>query len=174
MGDNRKKIKFLCNDYDKIVKELTSLGFKGGILDLEVQVPQPLKVNNDEDKLINETLDTNAISSTGQLFKLGVHFANVATVTKVEKVIEQNEQHKAEKNKKSNQREIGIKLEVVGAFLRDLQAYKLGTLPEKATDAKGILGFVLPILAPTDTTSNYNPGQKALRRLSQFPVKKQQ
>ncbi len=171
MGDNGKKIKFLCNDYDKIVKELTSLGFKGGILDLEVQVPQPQKVNNDENKVINETLDTNASSLTGQLFKLGIHFANV---TKEENVIEQNEQHKAEKNKKSNQREIGIKLEVVGVFLRDLQAYKLGTLPEKATDAKGILGFVLPILAPTDTTSNYNPGQKALRRLSQFPVKKKQ
>ncbi len=42
--------------------------------------------------------------------------------------------------------------------------------PKTGIDAKLILRFVLPILAPNDKISNYNTGAKAIEQLGQFQV----
>ncbi len=171
MGDNGERLKLLCEDYEKIAKEVTALGFEGDMLDIEIEVAKPQKIIEDEEKLINEMLETNAMSSTGRLFKLGVQVANAATVTKAgKKRIKQIKQKKAEQEKKLSRRETSIKLEAVEAYRRYLSAGTSGTLPEKAKDAKAILTFVLPILAPGDKISNFNTGPTAFERLRQFPV----
>ncbi len=81
------KVKLLCDDCDKIAKEVSLLGFQGGTIDLKVKVAKTQKVINDEEKFINEILDTNSMYSTGRLFKLGVQAANATTVTKAGKLL---------------------------------------------------------------------------------------
>ncbi len=158
---------------------MTALGFRGEVLDLEVEFGEvldlevefarPRKVIEEESKLVDEMLQTNAMSSTGRLFKIGVQIANAAVVTKAgKKQIQLNEQKKAEMEKKLSKREINIKMEAIEAFRRYCKAGKQGTAPKTAKDAKLILRFVLPILALDDKLSSYNTGAKAIERLGQF------
>ncbi len=85
VGDKNKKLEVLVSEYEKFANKVTLLGFRGGVLDVEVEIAQPQKVIKEESKLVDEMLQTNAISSTGRLFKIGVQIANAATVTKAEK-----------------------------------------------------------------------------------------
>ncbi len=67
--------------------------------------------------------------------------------------------------KKLCKREINIKMEAIKASRRYCKAGKQGNSPKTAKDAKSILRFVLPILAPDDNFSSYNTGAKAIKRL---------
>ncbi len=83
MGDYRKKIEMLMDEYKKAAKEITTLRFKGEFIDLEVEVARP-QIIEDKNKLIEEMLENNAMNPTGRLFKLGVQVSNAGMVTKAE------------------------------------------------------------------------------------------
>ncbi len=82
VGDNNKKLELLVSEYAKIANEVMLLGFRGEVLDLEVEFEKPWKVIEEESKLVDKMLQTNVMSSTGRLFKISVQIANAATVTK--------------------------------------------------------------------------------------------
>ncbi len=85
----------------QITNEVTLLGFRGGVLDLEVEIAQPPKAIEEESELVDEILQTNGMTSTGRLFKISVLIVNAAAVTRAgKKRIQLNEQKKAEMEKK--------------------------------------------------------------------------
>ena len=88
-----KNLNFLSVNMKKL--QITLLGFRGEVLDLEVEIAQPPKAIEEESKLVDEILQTNGMTSTGRLFKIGVQIANAAVVTKAgKKQIQLNEQKK--------------------------------------------------------------------------------
>ncbi len=96
VGDYGQKIEVLVKDYEKVAHEITQLGFKGELLDIEVEVAQPQQVIADEEKLIEKSVEENAINSTGRLYRFGVQVANAGTVTKAgQRQVELNKQKKA-------------------------------------------------------------------------------
>ncbi len=128
----------------QITNEVTLLGFRGGVLDLEVEIAQPPKAIEEESELVDEILQTNGMTSTGRLFKISVLIVNTAAVTRAgKKRIQLNEQKKAEMEKKLFKQEIGITMEAVETFHRCHKAGKWGTTPETAKDAKSIFYFCL-------------------------------
>ncbi len=93
VGDNNKKLELLLIEYEIISSKVILLGYKGGVLDLEVEISQSQKLIEEGSKLVYEMLQTNVMSSTRRLFKIGVQIANVATVTKAgKKQIQLNKQ----------------------------------------------------------------------------------
>lgn len=64
-------IQVLINDYNRITREVTDLGFKGEILNLKIEVGKPKQVIDEEEKLFEKMMEKNAVASTGRLFKLG-------------------------------------------------------------------------------------------------------
>ncbi len=93
VGDNNKKLELLLIEYEIISRKVILLGLKGGVLDLEVEISQSQKIIEEGSKLVYEMLQTNVMSSTRRLFKIGVQIANVATVTKAgKKQIQLNKQ----------------------------------------------------------------------------------
>ncbi len=78
-----------CDDYNRIVREVTDLGFIRKTLNLEIEVTKSQKVIDDEEKLIEKMMEKDVMTSRGRLFKLGMHVANaVAETTAGQKKIE--------------------------------------------------------------------------------------
>ncbi len=82
VGDYRKKIEMLVDEDKKAAKEIPTRGFKGELLDLEVEVYQPQQIIEDGNKLIEEMLENNVMNLTGQLFKLGVQVVNTGVTNR--------------------------------------------------------------------------------------------
>ncbi len=169
VGDHGRKIQLLLEDYKKIAEEVTNLGFKGEMFNLEIEVAKPQQQLNNEEKLLEKIMEDNAMTSTGRLFKLGVQVANAAAVTKAgRKKVELMETKRAELIKTKTKREIAVKREAIDAFKKFLTAGKPSKLPAK--DSKAILKFVLPLLAPNEKLAEYNTGPKAIQRLVKFGI----
>ncbi len=65
VGDNGKQLQILAEDYKKTANEVTEMGFKGDLLDLEMEVVQPQQVIDDKDELVNKLVAENVVNSTG-------------------------------------------------------------------------------------------------------------
>ncbi len=72
----------LEGEYKKAAKEITTLGFKGNFFDLEVKITLPQQIIEDENKFIEEILESNRMNLTGRLFKVGVQVTNAGRVIK--------------------------------------------------------------------------------------------
>ncbi len=82
VGDHGRNIKLLVKDYKWIAEEVTNLGFKGEMLNIEIKVAKPQQLLNDMEKLVEKIMEDNAMTSTVQLFKLWVQVANTGAMTK--------------------------------------------------------------------------------------------
>lgn len=119
VGDNIKNSHFL------------SVNIRGDMLDLSRNCKTTKKCW-DVATLVDEMLQTNAISSNGRLFKINVQIVNAVAVTRAgEKKIVWMSKKSGDWKESIFQRETGIKMEAVKAF----HGWKPGILPKPAKDA---------------------------------------
>ncbi len=123
------------------------MGFNGNILGLKVENAQPQQIITEEEKLINEILQDNAMNSTGCLDKCGIQVANtsVATTAALQK-IKSIKQKKTELLEAKAKKEAATKVDAFNAFKKTKES---GADPSvKAKDSKKILKHLLPNWLP--------------------------
>lgn len=170
-----KMIELLVEDYAKCAADLAGMGFNEDILDLEAATVEPknyLTAENEEE-LVDKIIASKAIGKAGGMFKTGMLIANAPIIVMAEKkmaALEKAGMEEKEKNathaekKKTWDGAAAYEKWVLGGRKKDSESKPILS-PD---DAKHILKFLLPIIAPTEKLSSYNSGKKSLQRLMEI------
>ncbi len=168
VGDQGQRLQLLVDDYEKAAAEVNELGFRGEVLDLELEVAVPRALIEDESERIKKIVEEKAANKTGGLFKLGCQVANERVVMEsCKQIIAEEMRVKAERLKAKLKKEDETKSHAIEAYQKFVGGGKLNSALS-AKDFKMILKFLLPKLAPNEKMAEHNTGAKALECLQKF------
>lgn len=146
------RIEELVKDYAECSNRLTSLGFNGGVLDLEPRRVQEDTLPADEEAAVQELVKNKGMNKAGSLYRAGVIMANSRVVLEAAKRVSlQAEKEKENASRKREEKEEQLILDGVSAFRRwvahgrlflEEDGHKYPTLPRK--DAIAIVRVLLP------------------------------